>query len=62
MKRIHENEEKLRVALDEQERVILDTIKDDCITVSGSIGKRRFHGVFRLGVYVFRQVIRLYFA
>lgn len=34
LKRIHENEEKLRATLDEQGRAILDVINDDCIKAS----------------------------
>ena len=41
LKRIHENEEKLRATLDEKEKALLDMIKDDCLTVSGSMGERR---------------------
>ena len=49
LKRIHKNEEKLRAALDEQEKAILDAIKDACRTASDSIGERRFHDAYSLG-------------
>ena len=57
LKRIHENEEKLRATLDEQEKVILDAIKDDCLTVSASMGERRFHDAFSLGAKLIVEVL-----
>ena len=57
LKRIHENEEKLRVTLDEQERAILDAMKDDCLTVSSSIGERRFHEAFSLGARLMVEIL-----
>ncbi len=57
LKRIHENEEKLRVTLDEQERAILDAMKDDCLTVSSSIGERRFHEAFGLGARLMVEIL-----
>ena len=56
LKRIHENEEKLRAALDEQEKAILDTIKDDCLTVSVSMGERRFREAFTLGTRLMVEI------
>lgn len=50
LKRIRENEEKLRAILDEHGRAVLDAIKDDCLTVSSSMGERRFREAFSLGV------------
>ena len=47
LRRIHENEEKLRATLDEQEKAIPEAIKDDCLTVSSSIGERRFFVLIR---------------
>ena len=57
LKRIHENEEKLRTILDEQEKAILDTIKDDCLTVSASMGERRFHDAFSLGARLMVEIL-----
>ena len=57
LKRIHENEEKLRATLDEQEKAILDAIKDDCLTVSSSIGERRFHDAFSLGARLLVEIL-----
>ena len=57
LKRIHENEEKLRTILDEQEKAILDTIKDDCLTVSASVGERRFHEAFSLGARLMVEIL-----
>ena len=56
LKRIHENEEKLRMTLDEQEKAILDAIKDDCLTVSASMGERRFHDAFSLGARLMIEI------
>ena len=57
LKRIHENEEKLRATLDEQEKVILDAIKDDCLTVSASMGERRIPDAFSLGAKLIVEVL-----
>ena len=57
LKRIHENEEKMRATLDEQEKAILDTIKDDCLTVSGSMSERRFQEAFSLGARLMMEVL-----
>ena len=57
LKRIHANEEKLRTILDEQEKAILDTIKDDCLTVSASMGERRFREAFSLGVRLMVEIL-----
>ena len=57
LKRIHENEEKLRAILDEQEEAILDTIKDDCLTVSASMGERRFREAFSLGARLMVEIL-----
>ena len=57
LKRIHENEEKLLAALDEQEKAILDTIKDDCLTVSASMGERRFREAFSLGARLMVEIL-----
>ena len=57
LKRIHENEEKLRMTLDEQEKAILDNIKDDCLTVSASVGERRFRGAFSLGSRLMVEIL-----
>ena len=56
LKRIHENEEKLRMTLDKQKKAILDAIKDDCLTVSSSIGERRFHEAFSLGARLLVEI------
>ena len=57
LKRIHENEEKLRATLDEQEKAILDAIKDDCLTVSASMGARRFREAFSLGARLMVEIL-----
>ena len=57
LKRIHGNEEKLRATLDEQENAILDAIKDDCLTVSASMGERRFHDAFSLGARLLVEIL-----
>ena len=56
LKRIHENEKKLRATLDKQENAILDAIKDDCLTVSASMGERRFHDAFSLGARLMIEI------
>ncbi len=56
LKQIHKNEEKLRMTLDEQEKAILDTIKDDCLTVSASMGERRFREAFTLGARLMVEI------
>ena len=57
LKRIHENEEKLRAILDEQERSILDVIKDDCLNVASSMGERRFREAFSLGARLMMEIL-----
>ncbi len=57
LKRIHENEEKLQATLDEQEKAILDAIKDDCLTVSASMGERRFREAFSLGARLMVEIL-----
>ena len=57
LKRIHANEEKLRTILDEQEKAILDTIKDDCLTVSASMGERRFREALSLGARLMVEIL-----
>ena len=57
LKRIHENEEKLRAILDEQERFILDVIKDDCLNVASSMGERRFREAFSLGAKLMVEIL-----
>ena len=57
LKRIHENEEKLQATLDKQEKAILDAIKDDCLTVSSSMGERRFREAFSLGAKLMVEVL-----
>ena len=57
LKRIHENEEKLRATLDEKEKSLLDMIKDDCLTVSGSMGERRFCEAFSLGARLIVEIL-----
>ena len=57
LKRIYENEEKLKTTLDEHEKAILDTIKDDCLTVFASMGERRFHEAFSLGARLMVEIL-----
>ena len=59
LKRIHENEEKLQASLDEQDRAILDAIKDDCLSVASSMGERRFREAFSLGVRLMAEIMRI---
>ena len=59
LKRIHENEEKLRTTLDEQERSILDAIKDDCLDAASSMGERRFREAFSLGARLMVEIMRI---
>ena len=57
LKRIRENEEKLRATLGKQEKAILDAIKDDCLTVSASMGERRFREAFSLGARLMVEIL-----
>ena len=56
LKRIHENEEKLRATLDEQEKAIIDVIKDDCLNLASSMGERRFQKAFSLGANLMVEI------
>lgn len=58
LRRIHENEEKLRANLGEQERAILDVIKDDCLDAASSMGERRFREAFSLGARLMVEIMR----
>ena len=49
LKRIHENEEKLRASLDEQEKAILEAI----------MGERRFREAFSLGARLMVEIMRI---
>lgn len=57
LKRIHENEEKLRATLDEQERTALDAIKDNCLDVASSMGERCFREAFSLGAKLIGEIL-----
>ena len=57
LRRIHENEEKLRTTLDEQEKSILDAIKDDCLDAASSMGERRFREAFSLGGRLMMEIM-----
>ena len=57
LRRIHENEEKLRATLDEQERAILEAIKDDCLDVASIMGERRFREAFSLGARLMMEIL-----
>ena len=58
LKRIHENEEKLRATLGEQEKAILEAIKDDCLDAASIIGEKRFHEAFSLGARLMVEIMR----
>ncbi len=58
LKRIHENEEKLRATLDEQEKSILDAIKDDSLDAASSMGERRFREAFSLGARLIMEIMQ----
>ncbi len=49
---------KLREALGEQEKAMLDMIKDDCLSVASSMGERRFREAFSLGARLMMEVMR----
>ena len=57
LKRIHENEERLRATLDEQENAILDAIKDDYFNLANSMGERRFQKAFSLGARLMMEIL-----
>ena len=57
LKRIHENEEKLRAFFDEQGRAVLDAIKDDCLNAANSMGERRFREAFSLGAKLMVEIL-----
>ena len=58
LRRIHENEEKLQTTLDEQERSILNAIKDDCLDAASIMGERRFREAFSLGARLMMEILR----
>ena len=57
LKRIHENEEKLRAFFDKQGRAVLDAIKDDCLDAASSMGERRFREAFSLGANLMVEIL-----
>lgn len=57
LRRIHENEKKLRATLDEQKRTALDAIKDNCLDVASSMGERRFREAFSLGAKLMGEIL-----
>ena len=58
LRRIHENEEKLRLTLDEHGRAVLDEIKDDCLDAASSMSERRFQEAFSLGARLMMEIMR----
>ena len=58
LRRIHENEEKLRATLDEHERAVLDGIKNDCLDAASIMGERRFQEAFSLGARLMMEIMR----
>ena len=58
LRRIHENEEKLRLTLDEHGRAVLDEIKDDCLDAASIMGERRFREAFSLGARLMMEIMR----
>ena len=49
LKRMHENEEKLEMSLNEQEKALLHAIQDDRLELAASVGEKRFREAFTLG-------------
>ena len=49
LKRMHENEEKLKMSLNEQEKTLLHAIQDDRLELAASVGEKRFREAFTLG-------------
>ena len=58
LRRIHENEEKLRLTLDEHGRAVLDEIKDDYLDAASSMGERRFREAFNLGARLMMEIMK----
>ena len=58
LRRIHENEEKLRLTLDEHGRAVLDEIKNDCLDAASIMGERRFQEAFSLGARLMMEIMR----
>ena len=58
LRRIHENEEKLRLTLDEHGRAVLDEIKDDYLDAASIMGERRFREAFSLGARLMMEIMR----
>ena len=49
LKRMYENEEKLEMSLNEQEKALLHAIQDDRLELATSVGEKRFREAFTLG-------------
>ena len=56
LKRVHENEEKLEMSLNEQEKALLHTIQDDRLEVDSIILEKRFRKAFTLGARLVSEI------
>ncbi len=57
MKRVHENEDRLEVSLDEQEKELLHAIQDDRLEVASIIEEKRFREAFILGARLMAEML-----
>ena len=57
LKRIHENEEKLEIGLNEQEKALLHAIQDDQFEVDSIILEKRFREAFTLGARLMAEML-----
>ena len=58
MKRVHENEDRLEVSLDEQEKDLLHTIQNDRLDVTCIIEEKRFREAFTLGARLMMEIMK----
>ena len=56
LKRMHENEEKLEMSLNEQEKALLHAIQDDRLEVDSLIHEKRFREAFTLGARLAAEI------
>ena len=57
MKRVHENEDRLEVSLDEQEKELLHAIQDDRLEVASIIEEKRLREAFTLGARLMAEIL-----
>ena len=57
LKRMHENEEKLEMSLNEQEKALLHAIQDDQLEVAAIVGEKRFREAFTLGARLASEML-----